>query len=1012
MNQKRITNQILNQTNYTLNSTLNYLFNISNMKKLFSYLLISSMVILSSCTNYDDQFDDLNTQINSLKSQIEGFSSLSSGLTSLQGTVASLQSAVAALPKTATPATDISGLEAAVAALQTALSGAATSAEVAALTADLAATQAALDASIAAASTPATDISGLEATVAELKTSLAAASTSAEITALTAELAAAEVALTAAVAANATAVAGNTTDIAALATSLEALSATIAELQATLGTVSTADEVTALAASLALAQADLTAIIASSNFYEAQLDVTTQTELDFATQLGNKVAFLSKGLKITQTKEMDADKLLAFMTKVRNVTGDVVYSSTLTTTTKPTFVNLTGAGSVDFSQDGDISLPSLVNVNGVLKITGTKNTTTVSLPKVLNSVSAMSFNSLGDVTTFSMPAMVNHNHAISIQIDNAGTVDMSAFTNATAYDGTAGGGEALDVNAAVLTAPVYAKGKIEADRLTSVSLPKWAFATGSTFDRAATVVLPSVAAGKVAGYEINIDTSFKAATSVHFIASASTVAKATAASHMSVKSTSTKLETLILGGVYTTVDITGSDVTSITFDGTAHTVKVNATDVETLNLPYTSAAKGALAVTANTKLTSLTADKVNGLASFTLTGNSDLTDISFAALDAVGAAGATVSISGNDLSIESVSDKQTSPVVAKKVVSADFAEIKTFLTKAIAGVTATSGTSVNVSADLADVVRAYNNTGAERDAASGDEVIAKYSYLKADDNSVGGVSKVDELYISALGGESTFKVASIEANGDLGDYEAVSLMAHTGLEDYYDIKNWADAATTTAALSAAGLEILSYGKGQKTATFEFADATLTNVSAVVTFADGGVETVSVTTGSASTTTSIATAIKAALDAGDGVLSKYYTVAANAGVLTFSSNAKGSHRQNFDLSMTADVLSGTVGATAISFASASTVADNSIESTSGAYIRFKSTTTGAAGAKSITLLSTATVSATLLTASGVDTTKAGDDENVVTAVTGTPNTADNSAAIALVSVNNVQFLAGA
>ena len=111
-------------------------------------------------------------------------------------------------------------------------------------------------------------------------------------------------------------------------------------------------------------------------------------------------------------------------------------------------------------------------------------------------------------------------------------------------------------------------------------------------------------------------------------------------------------------------------------------------------------------------------------------------------------------------------------------------------------------------------------------------------------------------------------------------------------------------------------------------------------------------------------------------------------------------------------MTANVLSGTTGATAISFASASKIVDNSIESTSGAYIRFKSTTAGAAGAKSITLLSTATVSATLLTASGVDTDKAGDDEAIVTAVTGVDNTADNSDDIDDVSVNNVQFLAGA
>jgi len=709
---------------------------------------------------------------------------------------------------------------------------------------------------------------------------------------------------------------------------------------------------------------------------------------------------------------MDATQLTAVMAKVLNVTGAVAYTSTATTTTKGAFTSMTGAGSLAIEQAGNISLPKLTTVTGNLSLTGSASTLTVSLPVLTKVTGTITNAALGSATTYSMPTMVAFDSALTINIDNAGSVDLSAFTNATNVDGTVETSfDALTVNAATLTAPVYAAGVITGNRLTSVSLPKWKFATGSTFDRAATVVLPSVAAGKVAGYTIDIDTSFKAATSVHLIASASTVAKATAASHMSVTSTSTKLETLILGGVYTTVDITGSDVTSITFDGTAHSVTVNATDVETLDLPYTSAAKGVLAVTANTKLTSLTADKVNGLASFTLTGNSDLTDISFAALDAVGAKGATVSISGNDLSIESVSDKQTSPVCAKKVVSADFAEIKTFLTKAIAGVTSTSGTSVNVSADLADVVRAYDADGDERDAASGDEVIAKYSYLAAANNSVGGVSKVEEMYISSLTADATFKVAGVNADGSVGSYEAISILGHTGLEDYYDIKNWADAATTTSALAAAGLSIESYGKAQKTATFEFADTTLTNVSAVVTFADGGVETVSVTTGSASTTVSIALAVALALESGDGVVSKYYTVTngTTTDKLTFSSNAKGSHRQDFDLSMSAAILSGTVGATAISFASASTIVDNSIESTSGAYVKFKSTTAGAAGAKSITLITGNT--STLLTASGIDTDKAGDDEAFTAAVTGSANTADNSAAIALVSVNNVQFLAG-
>ena len=118
------------------------------MKKLFTYLLISSMVVLSSCTNYDDQFDDLNSQLSTLKTQIDGFTALSSGVTALQGTVSSLQAAVALLPKTATPATDISGLQTAltalaatVAELKTSLAGAATSAEVATLAANLATAQ-------------------------------------------------------------------------------------------------------------------------------------------------------------------------------------------------------------------------------------------------------------------------------------------------------------------------------------------------------------------------------------------------------------------------------------------------------------------------------------------------------------------------------------------------------------------------------------------------------------------------------------------------------------------------------------------------------------------------------------------------------------------------------------------------------------------------------------------------------------------------------------------------------
>jgi hypothetical protein len=707
------------------------------------------MVVLSSCTNYDDQFDDLNTQINSLKSQIEGFNSLSSGLTSLQGTVAALSSAVNALPKTATPATDISGLEASVAALQAALSGAATSTEVAALTADLAATQAALDASIAANATATT-----------------------------------------------TAVAGNTTDIAALATSLEALTATIAELKASLANVSTTAEVDALAASLAAAQADLTAIIASSNFYEADLTVNSVATLDFATQLGNKVQFLSKDLTITQTEDMDVDKLTALMSKVRNVSGDVIYSSSATTTTKASFVNLTGAGSMTFTQDGDISLPSLETV-GALSITGSLNTMTVSLPKLKSATAAMTFSALTKATTFSMPVMVNHDFAISVAINKAGTIDLSAFTNATAYDGTAGGGEALTVTAGTLTAPVYAKGVITGNEITSVSLPKWAGADGSVFADATTVVLPSLDNLKAASYEIDINVDFPKATSVHLIAAAST---ATTPTHLDVTTGgSTKLETLILGGTWDDVTVNGSDVTSFTFDGSAMDVTVNATDIETLDIPYTALAKGSLSITSNADLASVTASKVNGLKGLTVTGNTELTSISFAALK-TSSAGASVDISGNELVIENVqqaSGTGVTPVVAKKITSADFSPLKTFIDAAIAAATATTGSGVKVIAD--DVLQSTSSAGVVTDQPSGDHTIVNYDLnIKSNATSTGAVARVNEFEVT---GASVLTV-----NG------FVSSAVGTTSDRIYELNTWASDAANVAGFTTAGVTV-SVGKG-------------------------------------------------------------------------------------------------------------------------------------------------------------------------------------------------------
>ena len=88
---------------------------------------------------------------------------------------------------------------------------------------------------------------------------------------------------------------------------------------------------------------------------------------------------------------------------------------------------------------------------------------------MLNKAASLGTLSFPDATSFSMPSLVSYDSAITITIDNAGTVDLSAFTNATNVDGTVETSfDALTVNAATLTAPVYTAGVITADRLTSV----------------------------------------------------------------------------------------------------------------------------------------------------------------------------------------------------------------------------------------------------------------------------------------------------------------------------------------------------------------------------------------------------------------------------------------------------------------------------------------------------------------------------------------------------------------
>ena len=110
------------------------------MKKCLLSILAGALLIVS-CQNYDDQFDDLNSQITALASQVAGLSKVQSDLTALQGTVSSLQGNIASSVDTAL-ASGLAGINAAVDNLQSQIDGIASSEEVAAIQTDVTAAQA------------------------------------------------------------------------------------------------------------------------------------------------------------------------------------------------------------------------------------------------------------------------------------------------------------------------------------------------------------------------------------------------------------------------------------------------------------------------------------------------------------------------------------------------------------------------------------------------------------------------------------------------------------------------------------------------------------------------------------------------------------------------------------------------------------------------------------------------------------------------------------------------------
>ena len=660
MNQKRITNQILEQKNYNLNSTLNYLFNISNMKKLFSYLLISSMVVLSSCTNYDDQFDDLNTQINTLKSQIEGFSSLSSGLTALQGTVASLQTAIANIP--VTPATDISGLESTQATLTAALTS-------------------------------------LAADVKALQDSLATAATSAEVAALQTALTAAQADLTDLLAANnvySTDLVINSPATLDFAKSLGD-KLTIVNANVTFdvdATMSTAD-VQAVANKFVTIVKDLNYYATSSTVAAVTFDNLTSAGDVAIAQAGNYVFPKLANATDVYLGANYSSKVgivdLRMLSKVSSLNTSTILAADVAGTTPATNT----ANTVSFSQATEIHLTAVPYYGANLTILGKAGS-------VVDMSAFASVDADGDEVNYSLditgPAALTLTKFTkgALTVTDVTTVSLSGHRGNVTLDGVANFTSDKLVGALTLNST----NDLKTINVTGALDDDTTLATADT-------TYPSIATALK---------SQTALTSATFAGGFVTI-DLTGASNLTSITNTAQISTLTLSGNNDLTSATiGGKINDLTVTG--------ADDLLTLDLTHTTFTSttlksGSLVVTNNPKLESLTsvADKLSTL---TVTGNANLTTVDFTGLKTIGGdATATVKIGGaglaNALNATKIVDTYNASAATEAADTGAFTStsgISTLKTYLIAAAAAPSVTGVKVFLDSADLHIAEGATSA------------------------------------------------------------------------------------------------------------------------------------------------------------------------------------------------------------------------------------------------------------------------------------------------------------
>ena len=502
---------------------------------------------------------------------------------------------------------------------------------------------------------------------------------------------------------------GDTIDT-AVADGLADIQSDIAEIEAAVENVASADALADVANAVEETETAVNDLLTSSNFYDKDLIVFNEATLDFARNLGDKLAIVNGGVSIYVTEEMgvidtDADgtsDVQDVLDAIGTVTGSFSYFAKNSKTASVNFNSIDGTGDIEVTQPGDYSFTSLtsagditlgdnystkvavVNLEVLTSVTDIKTaaltyvagTATAAAAVTVGTVSQADGISFSKATNIHLTALPRYpgsqltltadDEESTILIDALGSVD------------AAGEESSLDINitgSSVLNFANITNGDVTATSIGTVT--GGADHDGNvTLTKVANAVLPGMSGTLTVADTTELST-------LHVIGGlAQRKAGATAdTTYPAVNLTGqTALTSVILEGDLGAVTLSGNgNLVSVNFTANADAVVVNNNgDLEDLDLAgkahsisvtnnldlidldittelktakgNTSAAKttGSLTISGNAKLASVDSafDPINTL---TITNNDDLETINFAGTDSVGAATdkATVLIGGS-----------------------------------------------------------------------------------------------------------------------------------------------------------------------------------------------------------------------------------------------------------------------------------------------------------------------------------------------------------------------------